>query len=162
VNRWLVEQGWVYPSFYDSMEDDEIEKILSLAAKAKSKAVPKALTKSLSGFDAKKLYRSKGALDPAHDKGPVLYPKLFRRQAAWYAHKKSKIFTKSMKEYIAAAKDEAYELDEYLTQHNAANRHPLAAFIDANKFSPRPEDLVFHEQASTLVDANGKPIKAWW
>jgi endonuclease YncB( thermonuclease family) len=37
VNHWLVEQGFAYPTFYSSMNADEIKAFLALAKTARTK-----------------------------------------------------------------------------------------------------------------------------
>src|SRR5262249_55926709 len=82
VNLWLVRQGWVYPSFYDSMKPNEISAVLKAWKSGKAKGrVATALAKSVGTLDFKLLYRSGAGLNVVSgaDKGSVLYPKMYRR-----------------------------------------------------------------------------------
>src|SRR5437899_6284361 len=53
INHWLVEQGFAYPTFYSSMNDDEIKAFLVLAKAARTKKllVWKHLAKTVPAFD---------------------------------------------------------------------------------------------------------------
>lgn len=83
VNLWLLDNGWAFPTFYNSMLKDEIEEATTLArhAKAQSMGIWKDY-KAVAFFDAKMLFSKTDR--GASDKGPVLLPKLFRRCAASY------------------------------------------------------------------------------
>jgi endonuclease YncB( thermonuclease family) len=53
INQWLVEDGWAFPGFYVSMNDDEIESLRGLAASAKRtrKGIWKYYSKRIGAFD---------------------------------------------------------------------------------------------------------------
>src|SRR5438477_7983983 len=64
VNLWLVREGWVYPSFYDSMKATEINAVLKAWTMGKPKGrVAKALAKSVGTLDWKLLYRSGASMN---------------------------------------------------------------------------------------------------
>jgi hypothetical protein len=113
----------------------------------------KNLHKKIGAFDPSIVYRGAGAQpDPVADVGPVIFPKLFRRQCTWWAYKRSGVTTKNFRGYLATKPDPLFE--DFLGF--------LHEFLDAaGNFSLRPEDMIFKEKPSTLVDANGKRITSW-
>src|SRR5436190_6388957 len=81
VNVWLVREGWVYPSFYDSMKAAEINAVLAAWKSGKAKGrVAKALAKTVGKLDFGLVYRSGKNMNVVSgaDKGDVLYPKIYR------------------------------------------------------------------------------------
>jgi hypothetical protein len=68
----------------------------------------------------------------------------------------------SFPDFIKKSKppDQCLLTDEFLSQGpTVATVHPLSEFIAGNgKISKEPQDLVFRENASTLVGPDGKPI----
>src|SRR5215471_18923963 len=82
INSWLVEQGWAYPLFYDSMADVEIRALLAAwkIGKARSARPGKSLKKPLQPFDAARNVTN--AKLP--DGGGLNFPKIFRRQATFW------------------------------------------------------------------------------
>jgi len=85
ANLWLCEQGWAFPTFYSSMMNDEISELITLGEKARKNksGIWGKVTSDLTMFDPKLLFRSHGAPNAAQDKGPVIMPKLFRRQSTF-------------------------------------------------------------------------------
>lgn len=82
LNHWLVEQGWAYPTFYSSMTNDEINALLALAKTTRSNKtlVWKFLSKTAGPFDFNLREPPVGNTSVlATDKGPAIFPKLFRR-----------------------------------------------------------------------------------
>lgn len=161
INVWLAAEGWVYPTFYSSMTDEEIQVLLKAAAKGKKKGRAwEHLSDDTSKFDPKLVYRKGGPIDAANDVGEVLLPKLFRRQVAYEMEKKAKVFKGKFAEFLAARPDECYLTDEFLSEglHSAAT-HKLADFMKGKRFTLGPEELVFREKFSSVVDARGKRVE---
>jgi endonuclease YncB( thermonuclease family) len=162
INLWLTEQGWVFPTFYSSMSDTEIEDLLAAARKGKRKArLWPSLTDDLSGFDANLLYRKNGEPDAAADKGEVVMPKLFRRQVAFQAEKAAKLTTGTFGQFLARSVDECYLTHEFLEFGiHSAPTYALSDFIEKNRMTVSPEALVFKEKPSSLVDVRtGKRLE---
>lgn len=161
VNLWLCEQAWVYPTFYSSMVVEEIEAYLAVLPKArKNGRVWKHYSLDTSKFDGKLVYRPKGPPQPAKDKGPVLMPKLFRRQLAYRMQKKAALITGSFAAYLEKNRDACFETDEFLKEgvHSAPIRH-LHEFIKGTKFTLQPEAIVFREKFSSLVNSKKKKLE---
>jgi endonuclease YncB( thermonuclease family) len=160
INLWLAEQGWAFPTFYSSMTKEEIEAYLATLAKAKAKGrIWKDYSKDTAKFDAKLIYRPHGEPQPDEDKGPVLMPKIFRRQVAYRMQKKAGVFSGSFTDYLKANPDPCYTTKDFLEQglHTAPER-ALHEFMQGRKFTLHPHDIVFREKFSDLVDKNGKQI----
>ena len=163
INIWLAREGWVYPTFYSSMTVEEIEALLAAMKVAqKKKRVWPAYSTDGATFDAKLVYRPKGPVEPAKDKGPVLMPKLFRRQVAYRMQKAVGLATGTFADYLKDNPDPCYETSEFLTQglHTAPERK-LHEFVKGSKILIKPHEVVFREKFSTLVDAQGKVIETF-
>lgn len=167
INHWTVEQGFAYPTFYSSMNDDEIKALLALAKTARAKKLPvwKHLAKTIGAFDfdlREPKVNETGVL--ATDKGPVILPKLYRRFTNWSARKKAKVTSQNFQKFLGEGSggkpDICYEIDDFLTNgiHSATPRN-FADFVEGGttiKF--QPDGLVFGEAPSSLVGADGKPV----
>jgi hypothetical protein len=170
VNHWLVEQGFAYPTFYSSMNADEIKAFLALAKTARTKKLPvwKSLAKTIPTFDFDLREPKSGETAVlATDKGPVILPKLYRRNTNWSARKKAKITSQNFQKFLSEGSggkpDTCYEIDDFLKNgvHSATPRN-FAEFVEGGKtIKFQPEGLVFGEAPSMLVGADGKPIKAF-
>ena len=165
INVWLAEQGWAFPALYSSMTATEIETFIAATKQGRTHGrIWKNLRKKIGPFDPSLLYRQAGAQpNPAADVGPVIFPKLFRRQCTWWVYKQSGLTTKNFKGFLASRPDALFLTKDFLANgvHSATQRF-LHEFLDAaGNFSLRPEEMVFREKPSTLVDANGKRIISW-
>ncbi len=161
VNIWLAEEGWCYPTFYSSMETGEIEDLLAAMKKAGKKRVWKYLSNDASAFDPALNYRKPPTqANPTADKGPILMPKLFRRQVAYHMERGAKVFTGTFKKYLQSKPDDCFELEDFLKSgvHSASPRK-FDEFLDGKTFTKQPQQIVFKEKFSTVVDAKGKVIK---
>jgi endonuclease YncB( thermonuclease family) len=164
LNRWLVQRGWGFPSYYSSMSEDEIRDIEALAAKAskptKKRGAWRKYTSDLTGFDFNLRFRPHGPADPDGDVGPVVMPKLFRRQSVFAVAKKAGVVDGNIAAFLKAHPDSCFETDEFLEQGpNAATVAHIHDFVTpAGKFTKGPGDLVFRESASKIVGPDGKPV----
>jgi endonuclease YncB( thermonuclease family) len=161
INLWLSEQGWAYPTFYSSMEPDEIKAYLKTLKTAQSKGrIWKDYSTDAAKFDSKLVFRPKGPVEASKDKGKVLMPKLFRRQLSFKLQKKVGIAKGNFADYLKANRDPCFRTDEFIEQgpHTAPIR-ALHDFMKGNKFTLKPHELVFREKFSSLVDKNGKRIE---
>lgn len=105
LNHWLVEQGWAFPTYYSSMTNDEIVAVdtLAKAARSKKRGVWKFLSKTVGSFDFMLRDPKKNETSVlATDKGPVLFPKLYRRFTNWSARDKAKLTKQTFQAFLAA------------------------------------------------------------
>jgi endonuclease YncB( thermonuclease family) len=160
LNRWLTEQGWVFPAFYSSMSEAEIQTLLAAAAKGRRQGrVWSTLSDDTSKWKPKLVYRKGGPIDTANDQGALILPKLFRRQVAYRMELHAKVFKGSFAEFLTARPDECYLTSEFLDEGlHAAPTHRLAEFMKGKRFLKSPEDLVFREKFSSVVNAAGQRI----
>ncbi|WP_314948734.1 thermonuclease family protein [Bradyrhizobium cosmicum] len=168
INHWLVVQGFAYPTFYSSMNEDEIRAFLALAKTARSKKLPvwKHLARTIGAFDfdlREPRTNETGVL--ATDKGPVIPPKLYRRYTNWSARKKAKVTSQNFQKFLSEGSggkpDTCYVIDDFLANgvHSATPRN-FAEFVEGGKkIKFQPQGLVFGEAPSTLVGADRKAIK---
>lgn len=161
LNLWLTEQGWVFPTFYASMDKAEIRLFLEAMAKGKAKGrVWASYNRDTRKFDPDLVYRGAGAaINAAADAGPVLMPKIFRRLLAFSFEKGAGIRDGSFKTYLKERRDECFALQDFLEQGpHAASVTTLDRFMTGTRFRPEPQELVFREKPSSLFDANGVRI----
>ena len=163
INYWLIKQGWAFPAFYSSMSADEIITITGLAKTARSKklGIWKYLAKTIDAFDFNLLEPATGDTRVlAKDKGPVLYPKLFRRQCSWALRKKAGISKLTLQQYLEARTDACFKTSEFLAQSiHSAKTYPFASFVKAGKtVGFEPDGLVFQEAPSKLLGVDGKEV----
>ncbi len=161
VNQWLCTNGWAFPTFYSSMTKQEIETFSKLSEKARKNktGIWKNATSDLTQFDRKLVFRKGGPPDPAHDQGPVMMPKLFRRRSTFGVARIAKMTKGNFKTYLQAEPDDCFETADFLGQGvNAATHRHLDEFVSPQgKFLVNAKDLVFHELPSR-VEKNGKPV----
>jgi len=168
VNQWLARNGWAFPGFYTSMSNDEIQTLLGAASAAKSTSLLwKKYTGTIGTLNQKLTFRRGGVPNAAADKGPVLLPKLFRRLVAWTVAKKAKVpgtassFLKNLQ--ASAVADAFFLTDDFLNQgaHAAVATSFPEHFSGAGKFQLKPDEMVFREAPSTLLNAAGEKVTEW-
>jgi endonuclease YncB( thermonuclease family) len=160
LNKWMVQRGHAFPTYYASMEPDEIRELQAAAADARGAqlGIWQGYTSNLE-FDPDLVFQRHGAADE-NDRGDVLMPKIFRRLAACWA---STGAISGFSAYLEQQKpDYCWQTDDFLQQGIAAAQpHKLTELIHGMRFTQDPGDLVFREGPSTIYDANGKPITGW-
>ncbi|HVO01102.1 MAG TPA: thermonuclease family protein [Candidatus Cybelea sp.] len=161
ANLWLCRNGWAYPTFYSSMNADEITELLDLAKQAKKAklGIWKSDSSDLNVFDDQLRFRDHGQPDPAADRGPVFMPKLFRRRSTYGVTKKAGMTKANFKAYLAMEPDACVPTEEFLDAGiTAVKQRHLDEFVDnKGKFLVSAGDLVFQEGKSKVVGKDGKP-----
>lgn len=167
LNHWLVEQGWAFPTYYSSMTNDEIVAVdtLAKAARSKKRGVWKFLSKTVGSFDFMLRDPKKNETSVlATDKGPVLFPKLYRRFTNWSARDKAKLTKQTFQAFLAAGSggrpDGCFETGDFLANgvHSATHR-TFDEFVQSGKIIKfEPGGLVFSEAPSKLVRSDGLEI----
>jgi endonuclease YncB( thermonuclease family) len=165
LNYWMLENGWAFPALYNSLEDDELQAFIAAGKKGKSKLLND-YSADLSIWDPSLQTPHKEPAgfkyDEAKDRGPVQFPKLFRRIVTFRTDAKATQAT--LKDYLAAQKtqDRVFKTDEFLDQGHATPAHNLVDFIDAGQhLTATPDGLVYKEAPSTLSLANGQKVTSW-
>lgn len=163
LNVWLVEQGWCYPTFYSSMSKREIKLFLNAMSKAGKKNVWKYYSRNAGKFEPGLVYRAKDAdIDATSDRGPILMPKLFRRQVAYRMEKQAKVFSGTLLEFLKSRKDECYALQNFLQADvNTAETRVFSDFVKGTRLTIEPQEVVFREKPSTVKNKAGKPITSF-
>ena len=164
INTWLVEQGWAYPLFYDSMSEVEVQTLLAAwkIGKARSVGPAKKLKKPLLPFDPTRNINN--AKLP--DVGGLNYPKIFRRQATFWTELPGPLpgsqFKDCLERGLPRKQDKAFLTNYFLSHIKALD--PKKRVTLASKISPQgetkfePDGLVFKEDFSTLYAANGSTV----
>ena len=167
INLWLVKEGWAFPTFYASMTTEEISTVLSATADARTRhaGIWKYYSDEIGTFDFGLVFRGKGAeADLENDKGDVIMPKLFRRYTTYSAYKKAgiSIAKGDFKSYLGTGRDGCFMTKEFMEQGaSASSPYFFYEFIDQMKLVVKPQDLIFIEKPSRLIDAEGNLIKSW-
>ncbi len=166
INQWLVENGWTFPDFYNSMSFNEI-KILEekgKSAKQNEKGIWKEYSQKLQPFKFDLFFDKDVTIDPDLDSGLLNPPKIFRRQAPYEILIKAEIKQFSnFKSYLQTLTDNCYVTHEFLEKGNNAELFALSDSIDEqDNLAFLPGDLVFVEADATLKDENGNPITEWF
>jgi endonuclease YncB( thermonuclease family) len=158
VNLWLVEQGWAFPAFYNSMSNEEID-LFYMAGRDAAKdrrGVWGIYDKAIGRLDFDlEFERKKTAPDTNDDEKPLVMPKLFRRLSTWAVNKRARMVSSTFDRYVEDRKDYCHERLDFLAQRTAADIRTLDEFIDGGKFTIAPDELVFREKASNLVRPGG-------
>lgn len=164
VNHWLIEKGYAFPAFYNSMTDAEINEIIQL-----TKSVQKKRSNIWSGFSQKMKKLDRTLTHSAKDgtysrsadaKAPVIFPKLFRRLWTFEIQKKQIFTTSAYHTYMLTNKsDVCCDTKSFLKSGFPKKGTQLGTLVDSKggvKF--KPEDIVFKESPTVLKDKNEKPI----
>jgi endonuclease YncB( thermonuclease family) len=166
INLWLVRQGWVYPSYYDSMKPYEINAVLKAWTTGKTRGrVAKALASKVGTLDFKLVYRSGAKMNAVSgaDRGTVLYPKMYRRLVTWSAQKKAGVTANNFKQFVASGGDKYLRLADFLASGKNAKLYPLASVLGAGgACNLRPESTVFVEDPNSQLKKDNKIVHNWY
>jgi len=178
LNHWLLENGWAFPSMYNSMTFPEINDVITSAKKGKAIKQNDIYTgftpQKIGAFNFGLVYRDP-KLSPAiiAEKGKVMLPKLYRRHCAFSIFTKAGINVGNFTGYLKNKGDKGfYFVKDFLNKSNHDPKDPLKLkkpftkffidFVKNNTFSADAFDMIIIEDASTLTDAKGKPVSKWF
>jgi endonuclease YncB( thermonuclease family) len=168
VNHWLAEEGWAFPTYYNSMTKQEILDIdsRSKTAMGSSKGVWNGYSNKVVPFDftlktpkGKKAKRIDVGLD---DTGNMNLPKIFRRQVDYEIRKNAGEKIGSFVDYLISRKDKCYRTSEFLKGKNTQTLY-LDQFVREDGIIDfKPSQIVFVENnTQVLRDSNDNKIKDW-
>jgi len=173
VNHWLVQQGWAFPTNYNSAQPGEIDTINKLWSGGKGgirSSVSDRATNDMYGLPA-----GKAGDDPADamkDRGKVTLPKMFRRLVGFNENPNG---AKTLEQFLGLPQnkeDLVIDLKRFKTLTPAQRANPTAKnsgvplirlntlVKNGNRLVPKPETLVFVEKAATLKNSSGL-VKGW-
>jgi endonuclease YncB( thermonuclease family) len=165
INYWVVKEGWAFPSFYDSMTLEAINPILNAwAIGLKKSPVGKALSSIVGELDFKLVTEhGNGTYKSGSDKGPVLYPKLFRRLVNWSVQKRLGILNDSFFDFVAKGAEKWKLMADYRADPNTQNSHDLTELItQTGTVMLDPASVVFVADRSSKVMKNGQVVRDWF
>ncbi len=165
INHWLLENGWVFPAFYNSLSDREITDLLALYKKGQS-APGHTLhyyTSEIKTFDFQLQFRDpkqNPVYHPVDDKGKVILPKFFRRWSIYNLYQLAAINIGTFKEYLESKEDDRLILRPDLKKYRQTQKSsiPLSQIFDGSQVMVKPEDMIFIEKPAVLVDENDVEI----
>jgi endonuclease YncB( thermonuclease family) len=169
LNLYMVEQGWCFPTLYSSLSPQEIQDFRRAAqtARTERKLLWNYYQPAIGRLDLRLLYREEHTNPkpiPDEDTGDVIFPKMFRRLCLYTALYKARMVTKTFRQYLEDLKDYCFPFEEFLEQGPTAARiYQLSDFVNSyEEFDPWPEDLIFHEKPSTLLDKTTRQVLDAW
>jgi endonuclease YncB( thermonuclease family) len=168
LNYWMIQNGWAFPAIYNSAAPNEVTQVLQLADEARKSrlGVWSCMSNNLLNPDFSMLFRPHATPMPEDDIGPLVIPKLFRRQVLWHAQKEAHKFSGTFAHFLEKQKDGWVRTGDFLADQNikpTARTRNLAELVDEHGiFMAAPADIVFFEKPSTLRDGKGKKITSWW
>ena len=170
ANHWLVKEGWAFPAFYNSMSKDEINTILAFAkdAEANGKGMWPDYSADIVPFDPNLRLPKKHEplVEIDEDTGPIIFPKIFRRQVYYEVNKRAKVNSfPTLKEYLVGKnkRDPCHTLEDFLKDGDSAERKNFTDLIDnSDTFTKKPYDVVFVENDSKIVDHLGNALTEWF
>ncbi len=168
LNFWMIQNGWAFPAFYNCADPDEINQAIHLAHEARKarRGVWASLSYNLLNPDFSLLFRPHAVPMPEDDIGPLVIPKLFRRQVLWHVQKEAHKFSDTFAHFLEKQKDGWVRTGDFLADPNmkpTPKTRNLSELVDEHgTFTAVPADIVFSEKPSTLRDGKGKKITSWW
>jgi endonuclease YncB( thermonuclease family) len=168
INQWLSNEGWAFPTFYNSMSNDEITTLLNISkkAKARKKGVWKMYADLLIPFDDE-LYlpgKNEPLVDVLEDNGGLNLPKIFRRQVQYEVNKRAGIYKEpTLKKYLSKSKDYCYNTADFLNDNMHVEKRNLGEFVDSKgTLIVEPWEFLFIEKPADLTDLNKNKIETWY
>ncbi len=172
VNHWLVENGWAFPANYNSAQMGEITTINALWANRKTgirKSIVKRATNDMYGLPAGAA--GDNSAEAKKDKGPVVFPKLFRRLVGFSENTHGAATLAAFLALPVNKRDVVIDLEIFKTLTPFQRSHPtekngvpLIKFYtlvtDGNRLDPKPEALVFVEKPAVLKNSTGR-VTSW-
>jgi hypothetical protein len=93
-----------------------------------------------------------GLVADALDDGPLLTPKIFRRQTAWAWARDTQAFTGTFLEYLAAHPIRCFATKDFLASGPKAKERDVASLIASGEIDVfDPTELVFRESSARVV-----------
>jgi endonuclease YncB( thermonuclease family) len=170
LNDWLLDRGLALPAFYSSARIDEIDRLTAIAVDASrnDRGVWDVYRNQIEAFDPDLRFRKLTGFtrtDAAKDRRRFTTPKLFRRQAAWEAARLAKLpVATTLQEFLGSGTGNEYvTLEDFRLQGlEAAPTRFLGDLIrSTSRLRLKPEQIIFKEKPSTLVDPDGELITDW-
>ncbi len=163
LNHWLLEQGLALPAFYSSMSVTDIQQFTAISntARMATRGIWGDLSNTIDAFDFTLREPAAGAVEVLeNDKGPFLFPKLFRRHCSWAVRREAGLTDISFQRYLNNQADYCFRTEAFIAQGApAATPQRFADFVRSGRHVLfRPTELVFQELPSVLVNARGTPI----
>jgi hypothetical protein len=135
----------------------EIDSLRALAKPAQSTmlGVWKHLSKTIGAFDFTLLEPKIDETSVlATDAGPLIFPKLYRRQTNWAARNKAAVSNATLQKFLdAQKKDQCYRTDDFLANGvQAAQKLPFATMVKAGKtILFDPDGIVVVEDVASIT-----------
>jgi endonuclease YncB( thermonuclease family) len=173
VNHWLIEKGWAFPAHYNSAQLGEIDALNALWADGQrgfKRSIVNRAADSTYGLPAGEAGDSQA--ETAKDKGPVTFPKLFRRLVGF---RENPLGAATLADYLALPKnknDKVIDLAVFKTLTAAQRANPTkknsgvplielhALVSDGNRLDRAPQTMVFVEKPAVLKNSTGT-VTSW-
>jgi endonuclease YncB( thermonuclease family) len=163
INQWLLQAGLVLPAFYNSMLDEEMDTLRQLYRQGKQQ--PDGLLNfyraEVGKFDFDIRFDQKSGYDEAADRGSFILPKLYRRLCVYSILTESGLQNGTFEGYLRGAdKSDKVLLFKDLADFRETKKSnlTLSKIVTHNRLDYEPDDIIFIEKDSGLVDENGAEI----
>ncbi len=158
IVNWLAENGLAYPAFYNSMTTPEKKDIVKAVTLARSKkaGIWKHDEQKIIDFNDKLIHLSPGKRTSTLKKettGKVNFPKIYRRLNEYYIMQGIKKPDKAFTAFLQDKKDEVYVQGSSVRNFDQCYKNNILQY--------KPEEIIFIEKNSTIVDGNNKIITRW-
>ncbi len=166
INLWLAQNGWAFPTYYNSMGASEINALrkATTAARKAGRGIWPHFTRNTAEANLAIVVRPKGPPNPKADIGRVQLPKMYRRKIRHLVGRLNNQFDPDFSKYLGTLRDPSVNVADLLKNPKIKPKdQSLGGLVDQHGiFKKEPGDLVFFERPSSLLNATGKPIKTWW
>jgi len=165
LNHWMLENGWAFPSLYNSLQQNEALAYLSAAAKGKSPLLGDYTDDLTLWDDSLQTPRREPpgrTYDEAEDRGWVQLPKMFRRIVNFQTDDAGG--EGSLRDFLEQPghPERVFLTRDFLRLGNLAPSYPLSQFIDdRDRLVAAPAALIFREAPSTLYGKDGRRVLDW-
>jgi endonuclease YncB( thermonuclease family) len=159
LNHWLLQKGWAFPAFYDSMSKAEITLLSRLYREAEKKnlGVWAQFSEHVQQFNWAMRFRKEPEPEPNHLR--LMLPKLFRRHCTWAVNERAGLFHGGFRGFLKAHPDLCYQTDDFLKNGHKATVRRLEEFLLPHGFfAASPQDLVFREFPAQLKGPHGESL----
>jgi endonuclease YncB( thermonuclease family) len=167
VNQWLVENGWAFPAYYNSMTPDEIKVLDNLANKAMADKLNiwKFFSQKMAALDRKLTHSKKdGTYSAKEDENPpIIFPKLFRRLWTFEILNQNAFTTAGYQKFMATQKsDRCCKTADFIKSGFPKKPPLIASFLGADgSIHFKPSEILFKEGGTTLMNSKQEKITSF-
>ncbi len=167
INEWLINNGLAFPTFYSTMQFEELEYFAHLSNQASryKRGIWRHLTNEVRKSQLKLKFRySDRKFDRDKDRGPVMFPKVFRRASRWLRGMEiGEIDSKmTLQKFLKSQPTVTFSYLDDMVNFGPKYSIPIYKLEDvitgAGRISISPMRVVFYEKPSFVFNKRGIEI----